>query len=230
MLSQLFEPLWGLIVPELCPRCADPTDAGFCRQCRAELAVNRDACPICGIGPLAPGAACCDTHPVAWQTDAVLSPYLFREPLERYIYGLKFRGMRSLGRACGLLLAEAAYARRTRVDALVAVPLHARRLLERGYNQALEIARPVSYILKQPILRAGILRARATSPQTLLGADERRENLQAAFEIRRDLRGLRLAIIDDVITTGATANALALALRAAGAVYVEAWAVARTAR
>lgn len=230
MLSQLYEPLWGLVVPELCPRCENPTDAGFCTRCRADLAPNDDVCPICGLGPRAPGSIHCHTHPVTWHTDAVLAPWLYGPPLERYIHGLKFGGKRSHGRACGLLLAEAAYPRRTRVDALVAVPLHARRLLERGYNQALEIARPVSHVLKRPILRAGIVRARATPPQTLLGVDERAVNLRAAFEIRRDLRGARLALIDDVITTGATVNALALALRAAGAAYVEAWAVARTAR
>ena len=101
-------------------------------------------------------------------------------------------------------------------------------MLQRGYNQALEIARSVSYELRRPILRSGILRSRSTPPQSLLGADARRSNLRAAFLVRRELRGIRLAIIDDVITTGATVNALALALRAAGASYVEAWAVART--
>jgi ComF family protein len=230
MLSQLYEPLWGLVVPELCPRCESPTDAGFCTRCRAELVSNEGACPICGISAGPPGAERCRAHSVTWQTDAVLAPWLYRPPLEHYIHGLKFAGQRCHGRACGLLLAEAAYVRRTHVDALVPVPLHARRLLERGYNQALEIARPISHVLKRPILRTGIVRVRPTPPQTQLGADERAENLRAAFDIRRDIRGFRLAIIDDVITTGATVNALALALRAAGAAHVEAWAVARTAR
>jgi ComF family protein len=230
MLSQLYEPLWGLILPELCPRCEGATNAGFCTLCRADFAMNDDACSICGLGPMRPASPHCRTHATRWHTDAVLAPLLYRPPLERYIHGLKFAGMRSYGRACGQLLAQAAFQRRSRVDALVTVPLHSQRLVQRGYNQALEIARCVSHELKLPILRAGIIRARPTLPQSLLGTDERLENLRAAFEVRRDLSGRKLAIIDDVITTGATVNALAVALRAAGAGYVEAWAVARTPR
>ena len=230
MLRQLYEPLWGLILQELCPRCDNRTNAGFCTLCRGDFVRNRDACAICGLGPCADGAVECRAHAVRWQTDAVLAPFVLRPPLEHYIYGLKFAGRRSFGRACGQLLAQDAFSRRSRIDALVSVPLHAERLLQRGYNQALEIARSVSHELRLPILRSGVVRARATLPQTTLSAEARRTNLRAAFVVRRELRGLRLAIVDDVITTGATVNAFALALRAAGASYVEAWAVARTPR
>ena len=230
MLRQLYEPLWGLILPELCPRCESRTNAGFCTLCHGDFVRNHDACAICGLGPCADGSAVCRVHSSVWHTDAVLAPFVLRPPLEHYIYGLKFAGRRSFGRACGQLLARDAFARRSHVDALVSVPLHAERLLERGYNQALEIARSVSYELRLPILRSGVIRARATPPQTSLSAEARLTNLRSAFVVRRDLRGLKLAIIDDVITTGATVNALALSLRGAGATYVEAWAVARTPR
>jgi ComF family protein len=228
MLRQVYESLWGLVLPEFCPRCDEPTHGGFCTACRAEFPFNVMACSVCGSGPLQPGRSRCENHAPAWHTDAVLAPYLFVPPLSRYFHELKFAGRRNLGRAAGLLLADYAHPRRHSVAALVSVPLHPERLLRRGYNQALEIARSVSHELHLPILRAGILRSRPTHQQTALDAVERRHNLAAAFTVTRDLRGVSVAIVDDVITTGATVNSLALSLRAAGATHVEAWAVART--
>jgi ComF family protein len=188
------------------------------------------SCRICAE-PMQAGAVIdCARHAMSWKTNAVRAPYLYADPLDRYIYSLKFRNERRIGRALGLLLAEAVQAHRRDIDAVVPVPLHASRLLERGYNQALEIARSLSFELRLPILRAGIYRSVATPPQTRLRADSRRENLRFAFEVHRDLAGYRLAILDDVITTGATVNGLAGKLREAGAAYVEAWAVARTPR
>lgn len=114
------------------------------------------------------------------------------------------------------------------IDALIAVPLHARRLRERGYNQAFEIARPVARALGLPLLAAGIVRTRSVDPQAQLAAHERVANMRGAFRVRLRLAGRRIALIDDVITTGATLNSLAEALERAGAEHVEGWAVART--
>lgn len=228
MLKQVYEPLWGLLFPETCPRCGGPTSTGFCTPCRHDFPRNIRACRYCGIGPLPSGAKVCAQHNPAWQTDQILAPLLFAWPLERYIYALKFGGQRALGRALGQILAESAAPQRCNIDAIVSVPLHPRRLLQRGYNQALEIARSVSAQLHIPILRAGIQRCKATPPQSRLTAAQRQQNIAGAFAVRRDLSGRRVAIIDDVITTGATVNALANAIRAAGATRVEAWAVART--
>jgi ComF family protein len=230
MLRQVYEPLWGLILPEFCPRCDEATNAGFCPACRAEFPRNDMACIVCGCGPLPLGLARCSAHPWMWHTNYILAPFLFAPPLEKILHDLKFAGRRTLGRAAGLMLADYAFMRRRAVSALVSVPLHPERLLRRGYNQALEIARSVSHELRLPILRAGIQRSRATQRQTSLDAAARQQNLAGAFTVARDLRGMRIAIVDDVITTGATVNALALALRSAGAVHVEAWAVARTPR
>jgi len=236
MLKQVYEPLLGLLLPELCQRCGAFAAAGFCRDCRAEFERNIRACPKCGCGPLPqpqpqpqpqlPGE--CLFHGVDWKLAAVTAPLVYAPPLEHYLHQLKYGRRRSLGRALGQVLAEAAAPRRAQVDALVSVPLHTRRLAERGYNQAFEIARTVSADLRIPILRAGIRRARATAPQTGSDFEQRRRNLSGAFSVTRSLRKRRLAIVDDVITTGATVNSLALSLYAAGAEHVEAWAVART--
>jgi ComF family protein len=128
-----------------------------------------------------------------------------------------------------LLVAPALRVGAAKVDALVAVPLHAARMRERGYNQAGEIARALARELALPLLQRGIRRCGTGVSQTSKNARQRRTNVATAFVVDRNVRGLRLAIVDDVVTTGATVNALATALCAAGAANCVAWAVARTA-
>lgn len=149
-------------------------------------------------------------------------------PLHQHVQALKYHRARKLGRALGLLLAERLKPRGGGVDALVAIPMHPARVRQRGYNQAVEIARSVAAELGLPLLLRGIRRRSAGPPQTTLDARRRLINLEGAFSIERPVEGLKLAIVDDVITTGATINALARLLRAAGAETPDAWAVART--
>jgi ComF family protein len=228
MLHQVYEPLIGLLLPELCQRCGSAAAAGFCHGCRGEFEPNLRPCPVCGCGPLPAGRNCCPSHAAEWILAHVAAPLVYAAPLEGYLHALKYAGRRALGRGLGQILAAAAGPRRTEVDALVSVPLHPRRLAERGYNQAFEIARAVSAELRLPILRAGIVRTRDTAPQARSDCELRHANLTGAFTVTRGLHGRRLAVVDDVITTGATVNSLARALYGAGAAHVEAWAVART--
>jgi ComF family protein len=116
--------------------------------------------------------------------------------------------------------------------ALIAVPLHPRRLRHRGYNQALELARPLANAFDLPILHRALHRIRDTAPQAGLGALARRRNPRGAFAIGRDLRkGVRIpshvALVDDVMTTGATLYECAKVLQRAGVERVDVWAVAR---
>lgn len=228
MLSQVYEPLIGLILPELCQRCGCAAAGGFCAACRQDFLRNERPCRICGCGPLPVGMPECATHPPEWRLSRVVAPLAYAAPAEKYLHALKYSGERALGRAFGQILAEAAANRRSHVDAIISVPLHSRRLAQRGYNQALEIARSTAASLHLPILRAGIARTRETAAQAQLDLQLRRRNLAGAFTIARQLQGLRLAVIDDVITTGSTVNALAAALIDAGAKRVEGWAIART--
>jgi ComF family protein len=214
------------LVPEACPGCGDRTPAGFCDACRSSFAASVDPCPGCG---LARPVAACPRALGDWSLSGVIAPFVYSPPLDNHLQALKFSGRRHLGRALGLLVVDApGVDRALTADALVPVPLHRRRLLERGYNQAVEIARAIARERRLPLLLAGVRRIRATPPQAGQGAHARRSNLDGAFVVAAKVTGLRLAIVDDVMTTGATANALAAALESAGAAEVVALTVART--
>ena len=114
------------------------------------------------------------------------------------------------------------------VDLIVPMPLHPKRLAERGFNQALEIARGLRRHLGTPIEPRGVLRVKDTLPQTMLPYEERAKNVRGAFLCKLDLSGTSVAVVDDVMTTGATLNELARALKRAGATRVENFVIART--
>jgi ComF family protein len=217
MLGQLFF--------EVCPGCAEASPAGLCAVCRAALRRVADACERCGLGR---PVASCPRRGRAWHVERVLAPFAYAAPLDGYVHALKYRGARRLGRTLALAVVDDLRHAARDVDALVPVPLHARRLRERGFNQATEIARTLGRALERPILLAGIRRRGAQVAQAGRGAAERLANVASAFVVERSLAGARLAIVDDVVTTGATVNALAAALRGAGAARCDVWAVART--
>jgi ComF family protein len=217
--------IFDALFVEICPACGGSSRAGFCAVCAAELRRVRSPCRRCG---LAQPVDHCPRLRSAWHVDSVLAPFLYAPPLDHYLQAFKYRGARALGRAFGLLVCAALEALPADVDALVAVPLHPARLRERGYNQALEVARTLARRLRMPLLEHGVARHAATPTQTSRTALERRAAMADAFTVRRDVRGRSIAIVDDVVTTGATVNALAAALRSAGARRCIALAVART--
>ncbi|HVY64939.1 MAG TPA: ComF family protein [Gammaproteobacteria bacterium] len=225
MSSSGFTDLLGRLFRELCPACGGTTHGGFCATCAAELPRVADPCSRCG---LARPVARCPRAGAPWHVGAVIAPYSYAEPLDHYVLALKYTGARALGRAFGLLLAPHVRHARPDVDALVAVPLHPTRLRQRGYNQAVEIARTLGRELGLPLQLRGIERLRAGPSQTSGSATQRRASVAAAFRVTRDVTGRRIGIVDDVLTTGATVNALAGALLAAGAAGCVAVAAART--
>jgi len=210
---------------ETCPACGLASIGGFCSVCAGELGRVNDACGRCG---LARPVARCPRTLMAWDVDAVVAPFSYAPPLDHYLWAFKYRGARALGRAFALLLAGALHEAGRGVDALVAVPLHRARLYERGYNQAQELARTLAGALELPALERGVYRVAATPAQAGQGAQERRVGVARAFRVERNLAGRHIAIVDDVVTTGATVNALAAELLAAGAVSCTVLAVART--
>ena len=219
----VYEPLVRALFPERCPGCRESTSAGFCAECAESFARVSEPCARCGL-PMP--VAACPRRLHTWHVSAVVAPFVYCAPLDRYVRQLKFTGARKLGRALALLLALHVAPEARAIDALLPMPLHPQRLRERGYNQATEIARALAGLRRLPLLQGA--RQRASPPQTTLDARARYANSVGAFAAPPQLEGRRIAIVDDVITTGASVNALAEALLAAGASHVEAWAVART--
>src|SRR5512138_359476 len=204
----------GWLFRELCPACGGLSRAGFCSVCAADLPRVLNPCRRCGLPR---PVARCPRQSAPWLVDAVVAPFIYAPPFDHHVQQLKYMDVRALGRAFALLLAPAVRDAVAAVDALVAVPLHPTRLRERGYNQAIEIARPLGRELGVPTILRGVERRRASPSQTGHSAMARRASVADAFRVSRDFAGKRVAIVDDVITTGATVNALAAALYAAGA-------------
>lgn len=209
-----------------CILCAAPSgEALFCAGCAGDLPALGEACPRCA-GPSAGGALCgaCLARPPSF--DATVAVWRYEFPVDRLVAALKYGGRLALAAALGAALAARVAGRR--VDALVPMPLAPSRLRSRGFNQAVEIARPLA---RDSGLRldAGLAaRVRDTLPQTDLPHDAREANVRGAFGVTRAVAGLSVAIVDDVMTTGASLEELARTLKRAGAAQVENWVVART--
>jgi ComF family protein len=216
------------LCPPVCQLCGGPgLSPDICAGCLRDLPRPARVCPRCAAAlPRAGLCGGCLRRPPDW--DAAVAPFRYAFPVDRLIHRLKYDGRIEHGRLLGLLLARVVR-RRPRPDRIVPVPLHVARWRERGFNQATEIARPLGRVLGVPLDARLCRRARPTPPLWPLGPARRRRLLEGAFEVDSLARGERVAVVDDVLTSGATANALARALREAGAGAVEIWAVARAA-
>lgn len=201
--------------------------AGLCAGCRADLPWHRaPRCPQCAL-PTPDGQRCgaCLRQPPAFDRTHAALVYAF--PADRMIPRLKYQGRLALAPALGTCLADA-LADVPRPDRLVPMPLHPARLRERGFNHARELARPVARTLGIPLDATLCTRVRDTPPQQGLAHAARRRNVRGAFACSADLSGLRIAVVDDVMTTGTSLDELASALKRAGAAEVQCWVVART--
>ena len=157
----------------------------------------------------------------------MLTAFDYRFPVDRLVRRFKFSADLAAGAYLGQALARAAGGT-AMPDLLVASPVSAARMRERGLNPALVLARQAGRRLGLPVDARVVAKIRHTPPQAGLDRAGRRRNLQGAFAVRRQLDGLRVAVVDDVMTTGATLAALAGELKQAGASRVSGWVVART--
>lgn len=185
------EPVWHFFYPPRCVLCGDPGHRGqdLCAAYFASLPWNRYPCPRCAA-PLPSDAdtdlcgSCIRVLP-AW--DEAHSPLAYGYPLDKLIKRLKFEGDLATGRLLGALLADylAASSSDERPDFILPVPLQPSRLKERGFNQAIELTRPLRKRLKLPLRLDACGCARATEVQSKLDAAERKKNLKDAFTIQR---------------------------------------------
>lgn len=216
----------------LCARAGQFPTLDLCAACEADLPINAPACCVCAQ-PLAGESAgllqcgACLRRPPRF--DASYCPFRYAYPIDHLVRGLKYSGAVAQGRVLSELLAQRIHATRTAAlpEMLVPVPLAPRRFRERGYNQAMELARYVEQRLAVPLRTDLVVRTRETREQVALDKRERRKNIRGAFAALSKLPARHVAIIDDVITTGSTVNELARVLKRAGAQKVEVWALAR---
>jgi ComF family protein len=215
-------------LPQACVLCAAASgNAMICNACAACMPTIRDACPRCALA--SPGNAICGaclSKPLP--LDATIAAWCYAFPADCLLHAFKYGGRLALAEPLADAVANAVRARRAPLpDCLVAMPLAPRRQRERGFNHAHEIARRVSSHFAIPLAHA-LRRTRDAPPQAGLTLRERARNVRDAFEAREGAAGRSVAIVDDVMTTGATLGAAARALRKVGAVRVDAWIVART--
>ncbi|RME54313.1 MAG: ComF family protein [Deltaproteobacteria bacterium] len=231
-------PLLDLIFPPLCPGCGERLlSAGrLCRDCAGALPeFGGEGCGICGAqgDPLSEGGEVCvrcSTDPPPFRRVYAAVP--FAPPVDGWIHRFKYGRERALAAVLAGLVAQ-------RIDPrgevpppafLVPVPLHPTRLRERGFNQALLLARSLGKWWRIPVLPSLIERIRPTPPQARLDHAARRANVAGAFRLRGAVRGERLLLVDDVMTTGATVGACAEILREGGASRIDVVTVARARR
>lgn len=202
----------------------------FCPQCAARiLKTDFPLCALCAeaLPKGYPPGLCgeCSLAPPPWKSLFLVGPYegLLREML----VGLKFGGRLFQGHALSCLLAASVTTNQT-PDALVPVPLHQKRLSARGFNQALELARPVAARLGLPLCPDWLRRPVASAPQAGLDKRRRAENTRGVFEAAPEVRGKSVMLLDDVLTTGSTLRSATHCLLEAGAARVDVAVVART--
>jgi len=231
--------LLHVLLPAPCLECGEPlpasgTGLGLCAVCRGRLRAPAAACAACALplpGLLPEGWCCaaCREQPPAF--DRLLALWSYEEPLDAVVQALKFRRLDYLGRHLGEAIAARWGEEIADADLVVPVPLHWRRQLSRGYNQAERIARAVARRTGLPLVPA-LARRRSTPPQSLSSREERQTNLRGAFRLRHAARiqGRQIALVDDVATTGATLDAAAAVLKENGAAAVLAVVAGRTPR
>lgn len=214
-------PLFG----QDCLLCAAASGAEMlCPACHASLPHIAHACPRCASQGTGQVCGECLMHPPAFDRTRAALEYAF--PTDKLIQALKYGGQLALAKLLGELLTEA-LADQTRPEIILPMPLHPARIKMRGFNQALEIAKVIAKRFDIPLAPGLAQRVVDTTPQASLPIDTRHKNVKGAFACDQDLRGKHIAVVDDVMTSGATLNELTKILKRAGAAQVDVWVVAR---
>ncbi|MEJ2610961.1 MAG: ComF family protein [Candidatus Thiodiazotropha sp.] len=221
------------LYPQNCLMCGATGDfqTRFCPSCYDTLPFNRHACPRCAL-PLPdsaqPGSQCGACLPKQLPYDTSTTALRYEPPLSRLISDLKFHQKLHLTKPLAELLIHRMGKLSEPPDFILPVPLHPQRLRERGFNQAQELARVLAKHYAIPLNWRVVKRTRHTQAQSDLSESARHRNLRHAFRVCGSVKGARLAILDDVITTGSTVTELSKTLKKAGAKHIEVWGLART--
>lgn len=220
---------FGQLLPgQPCVLCGRMSRDGlWCAACDASLPyMNMPRCPACAR-PTPNSETCghCLRHPPSFARTTAAFAYAF--PFDKLVQAMKYGEQLALAHAFAHKLAQR-IDRGNLPDCVIPMPLHPAKLRERGYNQSQLLAAPICRRFGLDLLPHACERVRDTAPQSSLPWKERKKNMRNAFSCEMDLSGRRIALVDDVLTTGASLSALAEAVRRCGAAEVETWVVART--
>ncbi len=219
-----------LLAPGVCVACGGEIDDArlLCADCVRHLPRIAEPCGACGEPRAGPRLVCarCLGNPPRWQR--LVAPFAYRGLARQYLLQLKFHEATWLGRVLCDAGLDAFRAAEIRPEALLPVPQHRARLLERGFNQAEFVARRLAGKLGIAFDRRALTRLRETEPQSGLSAARRRDNLRGAFAYAPRRAYRHVAVVDDIVTTGSTADEITKLLHRAGVDHVEIWALART--
>lgn len=211
-----------------CILCGATARHDFCTACEMELPwFPKNHCPIC-LWPIPTSEVCgaCLKKPPAFTRSIAALRYTF--PVDALIRSLKYQSNLTIAPILANLLLKYSNFSQLKPDLILPMPLHSSRLKQRGFNQAVEISRPIAKQLNIRLMVDHCYRIRDTAPQADLPWSERRKNVHKAFQCDADLSGQHVAIVDDVMTTGTTLNELAKVLRQQGAIEISNWVIART--
>jgi ComF family protein len=223
------------LLPFTCILCGHSSERNqdLCEPCYQTLVLLKKGCLCCAI-PLpekVAGLRCGQCLQKTPPFDVTHALYSYQLPITRLILELKFNQALINARILGEHLADAIqqswYQTKVLPNIIIPVPLHATRLKERGFNQALEIARPIAKALKIPLSTTHCQRHKLTAPQSMLSAAKRQQNVKNAFTVTGNFTGQHVAVIDDVITTGNTITEFCKVLKQHGARQIDVWCCAR---
>lgn len=227
MLNKLITLSSRLLLPYCCLLCETSISENYllCQECQALLTDNLSRCQQCAYPCNGDYCGQCLKQPPAFDQTHTLGSYEYS--LRLLLSQLKFYERLAVSKALGRLMAES-FKALERPECLIPIPLHRTRLRKRGYNQALELAKVIHQQLDIPLDYQNYHRHKATAPQATLAAKHRKKNVTNAFSVKHPIAYQHVAIIDDVITTGETANAFAKLLKQHGVQKVQLWCAART--
>jgi ComF family protein len=216
-----------ILTQKNCLLCGIAAYQDFCMPCYHDLPqLPANHCPIClWPAPTAETCGACLRKPPAFTRTIAALHYTF--PADALIHALKYQSNLAIAPILANLLITRLKAITETPDVIMPMPLHPIRLRERGFNQAMEISRHIAKQMGIVLLPDSCSRVKHTPPQTGLPWKERQKNIRKAFSCKMDLSGKHVALVDDVMTTGASLNELAKALRKRGAAEISNWVVAR---
>ena len=218
------------VLPPHCLLCGlrSDTTRDLCAACAGDVVRNRVCCPRCALPLDAPAPLCGECLQSEPPFAAAFVPFVYASPLDQLETRFKFGRSLAAGRVLSELWIDAARENPPAVpQVLIPVPLHPARLRERGYNQALELAKPVARAFAISLRNDVLERTRATPAQSNLDADARHKNLRGAFAVNAASLPQHVVVFDDVMTTGTTLRECARTLLRAGVERVDVWALAR---